>query len=239
MDQNRKARLSQQPIERIANWLHGIGSWAEEHLRFIGWSASFILAILVIGIGLSMYRSFERESGLEAMRSGLAEMSNDQIASAIPYLESAADGLDGNARQLALLKLGEAYKKQDQPSKARQAYEAILNIESEQDFLDFIEHSLVQLRLKTERKEDRHYLVQFALVELGKTAEGDGDTDLARSRYTEAAEFKGPGQSEALLAAAKILEQANDTEGAQSYYQKFIESGVNSPLKELVEQKVD
>ena len=218
MNPERKAKLTQHPIERVSAWVAQIGSWIEGHLRFVGLSASLILAVAVVGGGLSVYWSYERESGLAAIRRGLVEMSKDQIESAIPYFESAADKLDGHARQLALLKLGEAYEKQDESGKALQAYEGVL---------------------KTGRTEDVHYLVQFALLRLGKVAEEDGDTELARSRYTEAAEIEGPSQSEALLAMAKILEEEDDGEGAKSYYRKYLDSEVNSPLKEVVEQKVD
>lgn len=218
MNPERKAKLTQRPIERVAAWAAQSRSWIEGHLRFVSLSASLVLAAIVVVVGLNMYWSYERESGLTAIRNGLVEMSNDQIESAIPYLETAADKLDGPARQLALLKLGDAYEKQNEPGKALQAYEGVL---------------------KNGSVEDTHYLVQLALLRLGKMAEEDGDTELARSRYTEAAESEGPGQSEALLAAAKILEQEDDGEGAKSYYRKYLDSEGNVPLKEVVEQKVD
>jgi tetratricopeptide (TPR) repeat protein len=218
MNPERKAKLRQHPIERVSAWVGQIGSWIEGHLRFVGLGTSLILVVVVMVVGLSVYWSYERESGLAAIRSGFVEMSNDQIERAIPYFESAADKLDGHARRLALLKLGEAYEKQDQPGKALQAYEGVL---------------------KNGSTEEAHYLVQFALLRLGKAAEEESDTELARSRYTEAAEIEGPGQLEALLAMAKILEQEDDGEGAKSYYRKYLDSEVNSPLKEVIEQKVD
>ena len=219
MKQQRKASLSQQPIERVTNWLSKMGSWIEGHLRFVGWSVACILAVLVVGAGLSLYWSSERARGLEGIRSGLVEMTNDQTESAITHFASAADQLEGRARQLALLKLGEAYEKTDQPDKALQAYESVLGSESSD--------------------AAAHYLVQLALLKLGKTAEHGGEIEVARTRYTKAAEIEGPGQSEAFLATAKILEQADDAEGAKSYYQRFLDSGVNSALKEVIEQKVD
>ena len=218
MHQQRKASLSQQPIEYVASWFSKIGSWLEKHLRLVGWGAACILGVIIVGTGLSLYWSSERARGLEAIRSGLVEMTNDQTESAITHFALAAEQLEGRARQLALLKLGEAYEKTDQPDKALQAYEAVLGGESD---------------------EEGHYLVQLALLKLGKTAEESGETEVARTRYTKAAEIEGPGQSEAFLATAKILEQVDDAEGAKSYYQKFLDSGVNSPLKEVVEQKID
>lgn len=218
MNPDRKAKLTQHPIERVSAWVTQIGNWIEGHLRFIGMSASLILAVVVVWVGLSVYWSYERESGLAAIRSGLVEMSNDQIESAIAYFESAANTLDRHARQLALFKLAEAYEKQDESGKALQAYEEVL---------------------KNGGPAEAHYLVQFALLRLGKAAEEDGNPELARSRYTEAAEIEGPSQSEALLAMAKILEQEDDKEGAKLYYRKYLDSELNPPLKEVVEQKVD
>ena len=218
MDQQRKASLSQQPIERLTDWMNEIGNWTEQHLKLVGWGAACLAAVIILGAGLSLYWSSERASGLEGIRRGLVEMTNDQAESAITHFTSAADLLEGRARQLALLKLGEAYEKADQPDKAQQTYEAVIG---------------------SDNSEDSHYLVQLALLKLGKTAEKDGDTEVARTRYTKAADIEGPGQSEAFLAAAKILEKENDAEGAKSYYQKFLDSDVRSPLKELIQEKVD
>lgn len=219
MDQKRKATLSQTPIERVSNWLSGAGSWIEGHLTLMGWGLACLLAIVVTGLSISFYRSSENARGLEAIRIGLVAMTNEQTENAIAHFAVATDHLDGRARQLAFFKLGEVYEKSDEPDKALQAYEALLGIQTE---------------------ESNHYLVLLALLKLGSTAEKDGDTEAARSRYAEAAEIEGPGQSAAFLATAKILEQADDIDGAQSYYQRFLDSdtGARSPLKEVVEQKV-
>lgn len=220
MDQKRKATLSQQPIQRVADRLSGVGSWVEGHLTLVGWGLSCLLAVVVAGASLSLYRNSENARGLEAIRVGLVAMTNEQTENAIAHFASAADDLGGRARQLALFKLGEAYERSKELDKALRAYEAVLGSETE---------------------ENNHYLAQLALLKLGSTAEKGGDTEVARTRYAKAAEIEGPGQSEALLATAKILEHVDDVAGAQSYYQRFLDSntGANSPLKEVIERKVE
>jgi len=48
----------------------------------------------------------------------------------------------------------------------------------------------------------------------------------------------GPAKSEALLSAARVLGLLKDDGAAESYYKKFLEQYQDSPVAEVVRQRV-
>jgi uncharacterized protein HemY len=100
--------------------------------------------------------------------------------------------------------------------------------------------ALTQLKLAdrhlTEREEP--YLAQLVRLELGYLAEQSGDLTAARRYYEEGAELEGPAQPEALLAAARVLAVLKEDEASASYYKKFLERYPNSPMGQVIRQKL-
>lgn len=87
-----------------------------------------------------------------------------------------------------------------------------------------------------EREEP--YLAQVVRLELGYLAEQKGDLAAARRYYEEGAELEGPAQPETLLAAARVLALLKEEGAAVSYYKKFLDRYPNSPMGQVVRQKV-
>jgi tetratricopeptide (TPR) repeat protein len=97
--------------------------------------------------------------------------------------------------------------------------------------LEFADHHL------TEREEP--YLAQMVRLELGYVAEQKGDLASARRHYEEGAELEGPLQPEALLAAARVLALLKEDEASLGYYKKFLDQYPNSPMGQIVREKVE
>ena len=218
----RKAVLTRHPFERVFEWAGRMVSWSRPRSGLLTAGVGVGVVVLLAWGGVSLVWYYQTASGLEALRSGLAarveeDSVPDILDRAIRHFETAADHLGGQARQLALWHLGHTYQQQWQLGKASQAYQALV----------------------ADAKHGDHYLVQLALLKLGEVAEQAGDIALAKSRYMQAAEIDGPTQAQAFLASARIFEKANDREQAQSFYQKFMETANNSPLKELVDNKLE
>lgn len=222
MRPERKAALTRQPIERVSAWARQVSSWSRQRRELLGSLAGVGLVGLVAWGGVSIFWRYQTANGLGALRAGLEQMAGedqapDALDGAIRHFETAADRLGGQARQLAFWHLGQAYQQQQEFGKAVHAYQAVV----------------------ADAQPGDHYLVQLAWLKLGEVAEQDGDIELATSHYTQAAQIDGPTQAQAFLALAKISEKANDHQQAQSYYQKFVGTADNSPLKELIEHKLD
>lgn len=172
-----------------------------------------MLGVVVWG-GLIAFWGYQRESGLASLDDGLQAISNSTPEKAIPHLQLAVGRLSGQARQLALIQLGFVYEEQSETKKAVHIYEQAVDGEVE------------------------NYLSQIALLKLATIAQRTGDKETAKAYFIKATDLDGPGKEEALLGAAQILEQANDIEGAQSYYQEFLDTATGSPLQEVIEGKM-
>ncbi len=170
------------------------------------------------GIIWASYWGQQRRQGLEELRTGLLALYGGHPAEAVSPLELAQQRLSaGAARQLTLFALGKAHlMSQEQSDAAQQAYEQVLASSS----------------------GEGGYLAQLAILELGHTAERRGDLAQARRFYEQAAALEGPLKAEALLAAARVLDTPADYSTAAAYYEKFLEGYPNSPLAEVVRQKV-
>ena len=222
MRPERKVALTRQPIERLTIWAQQFSHWSWQRRRLIGSVAGLGLIGLVGWGALSLFWRHQTSSGLEALRSGLEQTAEpdvdpDASSGAIQAFETAAELLAGRPRQLAFWHLGHAYQHQDEVDRAVAAYQAVV----------------------ADAKHGDHYLAQLAWLKLGALAEDTGDTELATSHYTRAAEVDGPSQAQAFLALAKVFETAGDHQQAQTYYRKFMDTADNSSLKELVEYKLD
>ncbi|MCE2486683.1 MAG: tetratricopeptide repeat protein [Desulfurellaceae bacterium] len=222
MRPERKAALTRQPIERLAVWAQQLSDWSWQWRRLIGSVAGLGLVGLVGWGALSLMWHHQTSNGLDALRAGLEQIAvperdPEALAGAIQSFETAAELLAGQPRQLAFWHLGHAYQQQQEGDRAVAAYHAVV----------------------ADARHGDHYLVQLAWLKLGALAEDAGDTELAISQYTRAAESDGPIQAQAFLALAKVFETAGDHQQAQTYYRKFVDTADNSSLKELVEYKLD
>ena len=82
------------------------------------------------------------------------------------------------------------------------------------------------------------YLVQLAHFKLGQVAERQGDFARARQYYEKSSALDGPVKADALLATAHVLALMKDESASVSYYKKFLEQYQDSPVAEVVRQKV-
>ena len=82
------------------------------------------------------------------------------------------------------------------------------------------------------------YLVQLVHLKLGQVAEQQGDFARARQHYEKSSALDGPVKADALLAMAHVLAVMKDESASVSYYKKFLEHYQDSPLAEVVRQKV-
>jgi tetratricopeptide (TPR) repeat protein len=95
--------------------------------------------------------------------------------------------------------------------------------------------ALAEQHLQTEGNE---YLLQLVRLNQGYVAERQGDLSRARQYYEASADMDGPAKSEALLATAHVLTVTKDDTGAVAIYKKFLEQAPESPVSEIVRQKV-
>ena len=82
------------------------------------------------------------------------------------------------------------------------------------------------------------YLVQLVHFKLGQVAEQQGDFARARQHYEKSSALDGPVKADALLAMAYVLAVMKDESASVLYYKKFLEQYQDSPLAEVVRQKV-
>ncbi len=82
------------------------------------------------------------------------------------------------------------------------------------------------------------YLIQLVHFKLGQVAEQQGDFARARQYYEKSSALDGPLKADALLAMAHILTVMKDESASIAYYKKFLEQYQDSPLAEMVRQKV-
>jgi len=82
------------------------------------------------------------------------------------------------------------------------------------------------------------YLIQLTQLHLGYVAEQQGDLPRARQYYQASAAMEGPAKAEALLSTARVLALMKDDVAAVSYYKKFLEQYQDSPMAEIVRQRV-
>jgi len=89
----------------------------------------------------------------------------------------------------------------------------------------------------TENRET--HLAQLARIGLGQLAEQKGDLAAARQQYESSAELEGPATIEALLAAARVAALMGEEDISSSYYQRLLEQYPDSPLGEIIRQKLE
>ena len=95
--------------------------------------------------------------------------------------------------------------------------------------------ALAEQHLQT---ENNGYLIQLTRLNLGYVAEQQGDLSRARQYYEASADMDGPAKAEALLAAAQVLTLMKDDAAAVVTYKKFLEQAPDSPMVEIVRQRV-
>jgi tetratricopeptide (TPR) repeat protein len=189
------------------------GARRHQRLLRIGLGGVVILAFCLGA--LLLYRGQQRNQGLLELQKGIQLLQGGNPQDAVSYFERAARRLpDGEAQRLARLYLGRAYAEQ-QPETAQQIYE---------EFLSTVEGG--------------DYLKQLALIDLGQKAERLGDFPRAHQLYADAADLDGPMKGEALLAMARAFEGMKDSSSAQASYTKFLDQYPDSPLTEVIRQKV-
>jgi tetratricopeptide (TPR) repeat protein len=185
------------------------------HWRRIVIGVGAVFLVIVCAGGVFIYHGYKRNQGLRALQEGVHLLNSGTTVEATARLEEAERLLPkGEARTLALLLLGKAFAEQQQFDAEKHAYERLL-----------------------EQDGSQNYLKQLALMKLGHAAERAGDFSRAQELYKEAADLEGPAQGLALLARARVLEEADEDATVQSLYDEFLEGYAGSPLADVVQQK--
>ena len=192
--------------------------WIQKHQRQLRIGLGGVGALILCIAIFFLYRAQQHQYGLSELRNGLSALSKKDFPGAITHLEHAADSLpeDEGVRRLVLLYLGSTYRTQQQPKKAQVIYNEIA-ADSE--------------------KSEQQYLLQLALLQLGRTTEHQGQFSEAAQWYEKAKALNGPFKSEALFAHAEATQKAGNTEAARLYYKEFNNSYSDSPLAELAKER--
>ena len=181
--------------------------------------------VIVGGVAIVLFASFwiswvawtqyRYSGGLQQLSEGMAALDKENVQQAIDLLKEADPALSGSAAQgVALLYLGEAYEKDDQPARAKAIYER-----------------------STQVRNNHGYIRQVALLRLGQGAEQAGNFDTATEWYRQASLIDRPGKGEALLALGEVAERNQDTETSATSYEDLLEQYPESPLAELIKAK--
>ena len=161
------------------------------------------------------WTQYRYSAGLQRLSAGMAALETENLQQAINLLTEAEPSLSGSAAQgVALLYLGEAYEKDDQPAEAKAMYERSAHV-----------------------RDSHGYITQVALLRLGHGAEQAGNFDSAMEWYRAAAQIDRPGKGEALLALGEVAELNQDTETSAASYEDLLEQYPESPLAELIKAK--
>ena len=176
------------------------------------------VAIVVVAaswISWVAWTQYRYSAGLQQLSAGMAALETENFQQAIDLLTEAEPALSGSAAQgVALLYLGEAYEKEDQPAEAKAVYERSAQV-----------------------RNSHGYIKQVALLRLGLGAEQAGNFDSAMRWYGQAARIDRPGKGEALLALGEVAERNQDAETSATSYEDLLEEYPESPLAALVKAK--
>ena len=176
------------------------------------------VAIVVVAaswISWVAWTQYRYSAGLQQLSAGMAALDKENLQQAIDLLKEAEPALSGSAAQgVALLYLGEAYEKDDQPARAKAMYERSAQV-----------------------RNNRGYITQVALLRLGQGAEQAGNFDTATEWYRRASLIDRPGKVEALLALGEVAERNQDAETSATSYADLLEQYPESPLAELIKAK--
>jgi tetratricopeptide (TPR) repeat protein len=194
-----------------------VGDWLQYHWRtLVMYSGIALLGVMCV-LGIVLYRGYQNNQGLRFLQEGIFLLQQGKGEEATALLEGAIGRLrKGEPRTLALFFLGKSLSKQQKQEEEKQIYREIAT-----------------------RAETTNYVKQFALMGLAQAAEKDQEFSQAQQLYKEAAAIEGPAQGLALLAEARILEQMDDKNTAQLLYSKFLEEYTDSPLIEIIQQKLN
>jgi tetratricopeptide (TPR) repeat protein len=188
----------------------------EAHRSALSLGVGVLVVVALSGALGFLYVHRQQQRGGEELQRGIVALQGGDASEAVAYLQAAEQRLSsGEAEQLALFSLGEAYTRLGQLEAAREVYERLSQLSGTES-----------------------YLSQLALLALGREAEQRNDLSRARQQYEKAASVEGPLRAEAMLATARILERAGERESAASYYEQFLTQYADTPLAEGVRQKV-
>jgi tetratricopeptide (TPR) repeat protein len=191
-------------------------SWAEDNRGIVVAVVSALVALALVMIVLGRVRATRNETA-----AGLFRTAHEAFATS-KYPE-AADGFAALARdypstpfgRLATMYRGHALARQGDATGAATAY------------ADFLASSSMD-----------GYLRQEALVALGRSREGTGDSAAALEAYEEAGELDGPFRTDALLGAARLHEAAGRASEARAIYVGLMKDATDLEVRALLATKV-
>jgi hypothetical protein len=190
--------------------------WLEEHQSRLLMGLGVFVVLLLVSFLVIFYNRYQRSSALEVLRNGIAALQDGKTDEAIAQLEKAAARLGSNETLLARYYLDEAYLRSGKADEAKKI--AGLN--------------------STQLSNDPSYLSQLILLTEGKAAEKQNDLSVARKKYEDASALEGPFSVEALWALARVADLTGDTNAATAAREKILTLSSNSPLAEVIRQKL-
>lgn len=191
--------------------------WFEKNKTKLLQGAGIFFVVIVCSLLIIAYQRTQNFHARENLRLGIAEFQAGRLEKAIPLLEKARDLLgSGDEAQVAEIYLIETYTRQGQFDRTK------------------------ELDVPHESVSEDNYLTQITLLTLGRNAEGQKDQASARKFYEEAAAIAdGPLGADALLSLARVAEFTGDAVAAKDAREKFLATYPNSPLADIVRQKVN
>lgn len=192
--------------------------WFQENKSRLAKGLGILAATLLCVAVVLAYSRHQTNVARDALQQGIAAVHGGKFAEAIPLLERAERQFGGaDSAYLATFYLNEAYTRAGKPEEAVK--------------------SAAALNSRTFAPGE-NYLPQAVLLSQGRNAEKSNDMSIARKAYEEASAIDGPFTSEALLALARVADLTEDSAVATAAREKFLTSHPNSPLADVLRQKL-
>jgi predicted negative regulator of RcsB-dependent stress response len=191
--------------------LETAGAFLELHIIEVLFAAGALIVIAAIVFGIYYYQAHRARAAAARFDQAMTEFHDGKYEAAERDLASlAADEPHRAVGRLAYLYLGNAYLRQKQPAKAR----------------DALQHYL---------SEEKNPLFRgAALNDLAVTDEKLGDYKRAEEAYRQASDIEGPGQARAMLGMARMLQKQGKREDAIAVYRDFLARHPFAPERSIV-----
>jgi predicted negative regulator of RcsB-dependent stress response len=175
------------------------GTYAELHLTEILLAAGALVIAVAVILGIYYYQAHRARVAAARFSKAIGELHDGKYDAAERDLTSlAADEPHRAVGRLANLYLGNAYLRQNQPKKAREALDGYLS------------------------HEDSPLFRSAALNDLAVADEKLGEYKQAEDAFRRASDIEGPGQARAMLGMARMLQKQGKREDAIAVYRDFL-----------------
>jgi tetratricopeptide (TPR) repeat protein len=187
------------------------GAFLELYLTEILIAAGALVVLIAIVLGVYYYEASRARAAAARFSEAVGELHDGKYDAAERDLASlAADEPHRAVGRLANLYLGNAYLSQNQPEKAREAFNRYLS------------------------QEESPLFRGTALNDLAVADEKLADYKQAEDAYRRASDIDGPGQARAMLGMARMLQKQGKRDDAIAVYRDFLARHPYAPERSIV-----